>query len=112
MKIGNNYQQNFCGTARLGATPKQAKRMTKQMVNTEYEIVVLSTIAKTMKTLSQPEVKGDFFLTYAKDNTISLYDRKSSAEPISSYTITSNDSDVVKTAVETLCKVATSNYGK
>lgn len=112
MKIGNNFQHSFCGAVRLGATPEQAKRMTKEMANTKYEIAVLSTIGTTMKTLSQPEVKGDFFLTYVKDNTISLYDRNSLAEPISSYTITSNDSDVVKTAVETLCKAATSNYGK
>ena len=112
MRIGNNFQQNFCGTVRLGATPEQAKKMTKQMANTEYEIAVLSTIGKTMKALSNSEVKGDFFLTYEKDNKVSLYSRESLATPISSYTFTSNDSDVVKTAVETLCKVVTSNYGK
>ncbi len=112
MRIGNNFQQNFCGTVRLGATPEQAKKMTKQMANTEYEIAVLSTIGQTMKALSNPQVKGDFFLTYEKNNTVSLYDRQSLAKPISSYTFTNNDSDVVKTAVETLCKVATLNYGK
>ena len=112
MRIGSNFQQNFCGTVRLGANSEQAKRMTKQMANTEYETAVLTTIARTMRALSKPQVKGDFFLTYEKDNTVSVYNRQSLAKPISSYTITSNDSDIVKTAVETLCKVATTNYGK
>lgn len=112
MKIGNNFQQNFCGRIRLGATPEQAKRMTKEIANTEYEIALLSTIGKTMKTISKPEVKGDFFLTCEKNNTISLYDRQSLSKPIAFYTIKNNDSETIQTAVDTLCKAATMNYGK